>query len=274
VALDVRDQENDIWIWDVARETLNRLTSDPASDIYPVWTPDGTRVVYITNSSVGGGGDLKSRSADGTGTAESLTSGVNVVPYSMSPDGTSVIVRSSAPGTGNDLGLVRLGKAASTGKTQVEPLIQTAFNEVNGEVSPDGRWLAYQSDESSRDEIYVRPFPNVNGGRWLISTAGGTRPAWARNGRELFYFDPHGALMVVPIQAGKTLIAGSPAKLLEAKYLAGGGGTPGRTYDVSLDGQRFLMIKDALADSPTLESARIVVVLNWFEELKARLPAK
>lgn len=120
----------------------------------------------------------------------------------------------------------------------------------------------------------MQPFPNVNGGRWQISTAGGTRPLWARNGRELFYFDPGGALMAVPIQAATTFTPGNPAKLLDAKYFAGAAGAGGRTYDVSPDGQRFLMIKDNTPGNQTAAPASMVVVLNWFEELKARLPLK
>jgi serine/threonine-protein kinase len=270
VALDVRDQENDIWILDLARETLTRFTFDPRNDFYPVWTPDGKRIIYT--STAGNAGDLKSLSADGTGTAQALTTGASVVAYSISPDATTLVVRDTSQTTGQDLGIVRL--RGPGGNARVEPLIRTVFNEGNGESSPDGRWLAYQSNESGKDQIYVRPFPNVNGGRSQISTAGGTRPLWARNGRELFYFDLDGVLMAVRIGAGPNFSAGSPVKLLDPKYFAGTPGTAGRTYDVSPDGERFLMIKDNASGTQAPNVANIVVVLNWFEELKARLPVK
>jgi serine/threonine-protein kinase len=144
---------------------------------------------------------------------------------------------------------------------------------MNGEISPDGRWLAYQSNESSQDEIYVRPFPSVADGRWPISTGGGSQPLWARNGRELFY--RHGnSLLSVPVETTTTFRAGTPTTLFEGAYLSPPVGLAGRTYDVSGDGQRFLMIKDAPAGDPNAPSASIVVVLNWTEELKRLVPTK
>lgn len=116
-------------------------------------------------------------------------------------------------------------------------------------------------------QISVRPFPNVDAGHWTISTSGGTRPLWARSGRELFYLDGAGAMTRVPIQTTPTFSAGTPLKLFDTRYFNSG---LGRTYDVSPDGQRFLMIKAA----GTEQAPSIVVVLNWLEELKAKLPAK
>ena len=113
---------------------------------------------------------------------------------------------------------------ALDGTHHVEPLIQTPANERNGVVSPDGRWLAYESDSSGKFEIYVKPFPNVSAGQWLVSTAGGTRPLWAPNGQELFYVAPDGALMAVRVDArGATWSAGSPVKVVEGPYATGGG---------------------------------------------------
>jgi eukaryotic-like serine/threonine-protein kinase len=139
---------------------------------------------------------------------------------------------------------------------------------LNAEVSPDGRWLAYQSDESGRDEISVRPFPNVQSSKWSISTNGGVQPLWARNGRELFYVSAS-ALMRVPVTTTPKFEAGVPIKLFEGQYalnpLPGGG--MGRMYDVSPDGQRFLMIKEA--NDAELPFARIVVVQNWLKLKRA-----
>jgi eukaryotic-like serine/threonine-protein kinase len=150
----------------------------------------------------------------------------------------------------------------------VQPLLQTPFLERNVEISPDGRWVAYEADETGRFEVYVRPFPEVNSGTWRVSTAGGSRPLWARNGTELFYLDPRGALMAVAVDRGSTWRAGTPTRILEPRYFAGAGGIGGRTYDVSPDGQRFLMIRPASGSAPN-----IIVVQNWQEELKRLVPA-
>ena len=157
---------------------------------------------------------------------------------------------------------------------KVTPLVRTNANEQNGTVSPDGRWLAHESDEAGQSQVYVRPFPNVDGGRWQISQAGGTRPLWARNGRELFYLDTARHLMAVPVEASAAFNAGNPTKVFEAAYLVPNNGV---TYDVSPDGKRFLMIKGRAAEATqplTQPSMPMVVVVNWFEELKNRVPVK
>ena len=161
---------------------------------------------------------------------------------------------------------------------RVQPLVQTPSVERNGEVSPDGRWLAYESNAnaSAQFQIYVRPFPDVNGGPWQVSTEGGTQPAWARSGQELFYVAPDGTLSSVRVERGTTWAASTPRKLLDKPYFrpsTGAGVFAGRNYDVSADGQRFLMIKEAGPDLPAAP-ASIVVVQNWFEELKRLVPTR
>ncbi len=180
-------------------------------------------------------------------------------PTAFSPDGAQLLITTAGRAAGGwDIGIV-----STQGERRPTPLIETASDELNAELSPDGQWLAYQSNESGQDEVYVRPFPNVEQGRWLVSRGGGT-PVWSRNGRELFYLGAPGRVMAVPIQPGRTFAAGNPQQVLEGPYLTRGF----RTYDVSPDGQRFLMIKDtAAAEGPTL-----VVVQNWFEELRQRVP--
>src|SRR5262249_3033411 len=188
LAVEIRDQENDIWIWDFARETLTRLTFDPNADSYPVWTPDGRRIIF---SSVRGGPftNLYWQLADGTGTPERLVvSPARQVPDSVTPDGSQLILMEALPQSRENLKLLRLpgpSMAVDAGKAKTETVVQSTFVERNGEVSPDGRWLAYESNESSEYQVYVRPFPNVNGGRWQVSSKGGTRPKWTSNGREL-----------------------------------------------------------------------------------------
>ena len=156
------------------------------------------------------------------------------------------------------------------GTRKVMALLQSTSEEQNGSVSPDGRWLAYQSNCSETFEIYVRPFPNAGGGPWQISTQGGRQPLWARDGKELFFVAPDGAIMSATVEAtGTVWSAGTPSKMFGGRYVTGDS-TSGRTYDVSPDGKRFLMIKpggsDAAASPPT-----IVVVQNWRDELKRSL---
>jgi serine/threonine-protein kinase len=153
---------------------------------------------------------------------------------------------------------------------RLEPLLQTSFGERSAEISPDGRWLAYQSNESGQSEIYVRRTADVNGGRWIVSRGGGQHALWARNGRELFYAVATGGLMHVAVEGGSAWKAGTPAKLLDGPYILTIPNFGGRLYDISPDGQRFLVLKQV--DTP--EPSTIVVVQNWFDELKRLVPAK
>src|SRR5204862_4792768 len=161
-ALDVRDQERDIWVWDFARETLSRLTLDPANDFYPVWTPDGRRIAFQSNRE-GSAGNIFSQAADGTGSAERLTKSPNLQqPNAFSPDGTRLVFNETAPKTAIDIGMLALNANGQTaGEPRTEMIVQTAFNEGNADVSPDGHWLAYQSNDSGRLEVFVRPFPKT-----------------------------------------------------------------------------------------------------------------
>jgi serine/threonine-protein kinase len=255
-ALDIRDQENDIWIWDFMRRTLTRLTFDPGLNRGIAWTPDGRRLAFAAQRE--GTENIYWQAADGTGVTERLTQDSQAdFPLSFSPDGKHLVFN-----TGNSpprqIAIVNLD-----GDHRVEPLIHTLFDEQSAAFSPDGRWIAYDSNESGRSEVYVRPFPDINSGRWQISVGGGTRPVWARNGHELFYYNPP-KLMAAPIQPGSTFVAGNPQMLFEGPYFAA---LNGFVYDVSPDGRRFLMIKPV---QPTGGSAasQLVVVLNWLEELK------
>jgi serine/threonine-protein kinase len=256
VAVEVWDESRDIWIWDLMRETLTRITDNPGRDGFPVWTPDSRRVIF--GSARNASTNLFWRSADGIGPVDRLTDSQRIqFPYSVSPDGSQLVIREDDPETGLDVSMVSL-----TAERRTNPLMRTAFNEQNAEVSPDGRWLVYQSNESGQDEIYVRPFPAVGEGRWQISTTGGTRPLWARSGRELFYLAP-GGLSSVIISPETAFKAGPPTVLIGRRYFAESAFI-GRTYDISPDGRRFLMIKESNAAG----RPQIVIVQNWTEALK------
>ena len=157
------------------------------------------------------------------------------------------------------------------GDRGVETLLATEFRESNGEVSPDGRWLAYESNQSDQAEVYVRPFPTVDAGQWQISTGGGNHPAWAPNGRELFYRRGD-ALMAVPLQFDPGLMPGIPSVLFEGDYVLIVGENTVRSYDVARDGQRFLMVKEGGGSEDASAAARIILVQNWFEELRRLVP--
>lgn len=141
-----------------------------------------------------------------------------------------------------------------------EPL----FNELNAEISPDGRWVAFESDETGRREIYVRPFPDVDAGRWQVSSDGGRTPRWSRDGRELFFLGLDGAMMAARVEPADAFVSDAPVRLFVGRYFLGGGSAVGRTYDLSANGRRFLMIMPA-------PSPPISVVLNWTSTLAARV---
>ena len=266
LALDVRDQSQDIWIWHFARQTLERLTSDPAIDQNPVWTKDGRRIVFTSARAGPSNPNLYAQAADGTGQAERWTTSANVqVPFWISGDGLSLLFMEFSGSTRPDLMLLH-----REAKPRTEPLIQTRFAESSADVSPDGRWIVYQSDESGPPEIYVRPFPKVDEGRWQISTAGGTRPVWGRDGKELFFLDLSRGMISVPVRTAPTFTSGQPTKLFDSGAFFG---LPGRSYDVSLDSQRFLVVKEANQPGRDTSPPSMVMVLNWIEELKARVPS-
>jgi serine/threonine-protein kinase len=262
IALDIRDDDNDVWTWDLTRKTLTRLTFNPGMDRGPVWTPDGTRIAF--SMATKGAESVYIQAADGSGMPTRVTPEKGIfIPVSFTPDGKQLLVHPSASPP-YDLQIVDI-----EAKTPPKPLLSESYSETNGVVSRDGRWLAYQSNESGRDEIYVRPFPNVNSGRWQVSTNGGTRPLWSRDGRELFYYLSPGVLMSAPIEPGNSFTAGTPTVVLKGAYLSP---QNGRMYDVSPDGRRFLLIKESRAAGEEPRAPQLIVVQNWLEELKRLVP--
>jgi serine/threonine-protein kinase len=252
----------DIWIYDLARGTTTRLTFDPAVDVEPLWTPDGERVVFASNRS--GTYDLYWRRADGTGPEERLTMGTqHEFPGSWAAGGRDLVFMECRTSNGGpcDLSVLSL-----EGERTAKVLLQTEFDESLPTVSPDGRWLAYQSNESGSSEIYVRPLPNVQGGRWQVSSGGGTDPLWGPKGDELFYRTAT-SLMVVPVQTGATPMFGNAATLFNlGRYFAGAG----RDYDIAPKGDRFILTAPVAPKGGAAD--QIVVVENFFEELKRLVP--
>ena len=229
--------------------------------MYSIWTPESREVVFT--SSRGGSFNLYRRAADGTGTVKQLIESTeDLFPSSISPDGKLLVFRVGGT-SGFDLGVLSL-----EGEEAPEPLLDSEFGERNGEVSPDGQWLAYQSDESGEDRIYVRPFPEVDGGRFLISAGGGITPLWSPEGKELFYRTRDG-MMVVPVETDSRFLAGTPEVLFTGNYAV----RNGRMYDIAPDGQRFLMIKPAQTTEQGLGN-QVILVQNWFEELKRLVPTE
>ncbi len=257
VAVGITEQDSEVWIYDLSRGTLGRFTFEGKNNLVPYWTPDGKSVAFVSNME--GPRNLFWQHANGSGGLERLSTSQDLqIPSSWSPDGQSLAFTDLNAATGFDIWVLRLGDR------KAQPFLQTQFNEREPQFSPDGRWIAYSSDESGRYEIYVQPFPGP-GGKWQISTDGGREVLWNRNGRELFYRN-RSKLMAVPITTQPNFSAGTPKALFEGDYqMLPAQSTP--NYDVSADGQRFLMLK--AVEQP----AQINVVLNWFEELKQKVPA-
>jgi serine/threonine-protein kinase len=283
LAVMIEESESNNWLYDLARDTLTRLTFEGNINNNPSWTPDGKRIAFSSNKE--GPLNIFWQLADGSGGVERLTtSEYPNFPISWSPDGQLLAFVELNPTTGYDIWILRMGDpsrssgqapSASSGQVpaagsgqgrKAQPFLRTPFNEGAPRFSPDGHWLVYFSNESGRNEIYVQPYPGP-GGKWQISTGGGTEPAWNPNGRELFYRSGD-KMMAVDIATQPGFAAGTPRMLFEGPYEP----SPvlATNYDVSPDGQRFLMLKPS--EQAQAAPRQINVVLNWFEELKRRVP--
>jgi serine/threonine-protein kinase len=261
VSVSITGQDS-MWLWDFQSSTLRPWLGKGGNLI---WTPDGRRAVF------GEAGGLFIQAADGVGNAVRLTESKNIqVPTSVAPDAGSIVMHEITPNKGRDLRLVQLKEPPST--QPAADLIATRFDERNGRISPDGRWLAYESDSSGQLEIYVSRFPNVNDGVWRVSTGGGRQPVWTKKGKELIYVAPDNILTSVTVALrGTSWGAGAPRPLFERPYYSGEGIPP--QYDVSVDGERFLVLKQGPADSAAPQP-RIILVQNWLDVLGLSAPAR
>jgi len=249
------------WVYDTTNDTLTRLLLESANNDSPVWTPDGTRIAVRVSPPAPAPAALVWQTADGSGTREELLSppAGAAVPQHFSPDGQFVAFQRGNPKTLRDIWVLSLKDR------EVTAVVRSAKTDVAPRFSPDGRWLAYVSDESGRPEVYVQPFPGP-GGKRQVSIDGGTEPMWNPNGAELFYRLDR-KFISVPVGLQPTFSAGKPVTLFEADYAASEFPLTSPGYDVSSDGQRFLVAKDVEAP-PT----QINVVINWIEEVKRRVP--
>ncbi|HEV3215640.1 MAG TPA: protein kinase [Vicinamibacterales bacterium] len=262
----------DIWLTDIGRAIATRFTVDPALDVSPVWSPDGTDVVF--RSTRKGPSDLFIKPANGaTDEQPLLVNQQNKTPLDWSRDGRFLLFSMLDAKTQSDLWVLPMGPShGSTNARKPFPIVQTSFDETQGQFSPDGRWIAYTSNESGRDEIYVRPFSDA-GGKWQVSTGGGSQPRWRGDGNEIFYVAADAHLMAVPIRAtseGRAIDAGKPLVLFPTHLANGSGisltGWQSRAlYAVTRDG-RFLM--NVNADAATPDIPPLTVVLNWTAGVK------
>jgi serine/threonine-protein kinase len=262
-----RDTGSDIWILDVARKTTRALTTDQTEERYSIWTGDGKRVLF--GSSRGDDTATWWQSADGSGTPRRIAGFPvsrfgNFFPTSISPQAERLVATSTSP-AGADIWLVPLPAGEPT------PLLQTPATERNGEISPDGKWLAYESIENGQFNIFVCPFPRVGDGRWpVVTTGGGSQPMWSRDGKELFYVDGSNYIVSVGVESGSSFtVIGTPRRVLPRPYVSSILTYAGRLYDISRDGKRLLVLKDAGVSAQT-EPLTITIVQNFFEELRKR----
>ena len=261
----IRTADNlDVWTFSFKRGILEPLASGPGRDSDPIWSPDGKRIAYYSTSHDGGPG-IFVRAADGTGDVERLTTGTQV-PSSWSPDGSRIVYADFGNGVIATTTPADLGMVSITGERRAEKLLVTTEREGNAVISPDGHWLAYESSETGEKVVTVRPFPEVTKARTRISPEGGVSPVWARDGRTLFYRNRQ-AIMAVAVRGASPEDWGAPEKRLEGPYWFIDGPA---MFDVAPDG-RFLMLK--VQDNPGSQTLpRLIVVQNWAEELKQRVP--
>jgi Tol biopolymer transport system component len=256
VLLDADGRIADVWLIDVTLKSLYKLTFEPSSDGDPVWSPDGTRIVFSSNRVGGGPVDIYQKAAGGAGNDELLFQSSSAkFPTSWSQDGKLIMFENWGPKSKAGIWVLSLADR------QAKALLQTnAYDQLQGQISPDGKFVAYTSNESAREEVFVQPM-STTGEKWRISTSGGTVPVWRRDGKELFYVASDGKLMSVEIKSSQPFEIGVPTELFQAaiKNIQ-----HSLCFSPSNDGQRFLVNTYVESNNP----APITVVLNWTADLK------
>jgi Tol biopolymer transport system component len=265
IAVQGADGDNDVWLWDISRGSLARLTLDPGEDETPVWSPDGRWLAWVTQRS-GRPRQVMRRRADGSGDEEVVWSTQRHAHlHDWSRDGNQLLATQEGESTSRDIWLV----PAAGGEAR--PLLRGAFEESNPRFSPDGHWIAYSSDESGRFEVYVVRAPELDR-RAQVSVGGGDRPVWSDGGREIAYRGADGQVASVRFSSGRfgPPRVGRPVALFRDTYGAATGRASHGDYDVHPDGTRFVMVGSQAAGA----SADLGVVLGWFEELKRLAPTE
>jgi Tol biopolymer transport system component len=243
----------DLWVGEPARGATTRLTFDPALDQTPIWSPDGKQMLFASSRDVGF--HLYVKNSNGSGAEEKvadLGAGMQMNAWDWSRDGKYILF-------GKDTELWSLSWPERVAK----PLLQAKWTLKNAQFSPDGRWIAYATNETGNMEVYVSPFPTGNG-KWQVSNAGGEEPRWRKDGKELFYLSPEGKMMAVAVKTGTSFEAGGPVALFQAHRRQTHSSGAVFSYDVTGDGERFVIITKA--DEPA--AAPLSVVLNWATEME------
>ena len=274
LAVAIFDRRADVWVYEWERDIMSRLTFEGARNERPVWTPDGQRIVFRSErDSSAGGSDLYWTRADGTGEVERLTeSPVGEVPFSWHPDG-KFLAYEQRPSSGRpDVFILPMEGDEASGWRPGEPapFLDKSYAERQPAFSTDGRWLAYTSDESGRNEIYVRPFPGP-GGKWQISAGGGSFPTWSPNGKELFYLDADLRRIMVSTYAveGETFRPAERRLWSDGQFLGGGG----RRFALHPDGDRFAVLSLGEDEAPERRD-KLTFIFNFFDELERLAPAE
>jgi Tol biopolymer transport system component len=262
----IQEGKQSLWVYDLKRETWNRLTSEDDPELLPTWTPDGEFIAFRA------GNGLAWTRSDGSGKVELLAAVKrDSTPWSFSPDGKWLAFSLIDPRTGRDLWIVPMDRTPNGLRPgQPQPLLQDPGSQVHPALSPDGRWVAYMSDESGHYEIFVIPFSPqgpAGGGKWQVSNGGGRNPIWSRNGRELFYEGPENEVHVAAYTVkGNSFVVEKPRVWSETRLA-----DPGNRYrgfDVSADGKRVLGLLDADDAKP---ETHLRVLLNVDSELRRRI---
>ncbi len=261
----LREENWDIWVHDLDRDVATRVTFGPQYDADPVWSADGKWIAY--ESEIEGKDGIFRKRADGTGDAEQILAPGKLTfpaPHSWSADGKHLAIQTAGDKGGTDVWLL-----ASDGKSEPQPLLKSPYQESGAHFSPDGRFVAYESDETAKTEIFVSTFP-VGGGKWQISDGGGAQPLWRKDGRELFFRTADGVMSVSVAASGTSFRAGKPEPVFKGSFLGGLRGIllPGFNfpdYDVLPSGQGFVMFE---GKTETRGASRAKVVIGWFQELE------
>ena len=258
------DETADIWIKQLDHGPFSRLSFEEFLKYRPSWSPDGKSLIYISDPG-NNNASIMQRRADGSGTPERLLGSDKAIAEALwAPDGKTLVLRTTLPT--RDILIFHPG----VDSTATPVVASQKFDERAATLAPDGRYIAYQSDESGRDEIYIRPFPRTDDGRWQVSRDGGEEPLWGRTGHEIFFRSASGNMMAVPVTTGASLEVGTPRPLFSTKAYVRT--LSHRAYDVTPDDRRFIMLR-ALSDS-TATPSQLVLVDNWMDELRAKLKAK